>query len=193
MAHMKAIRWLQENPTIFESLQAGAVMGTGDLIAQKLLEKKETIDTKRLAAFTGFGLFIAGPVLSTWYRFLDKKLPFCWPRLKRSFVKMVADQTLMAPVYLAVLLSYFELTVGRGLDGFKEELERKYPSTLANSYLIWPAAQMLNFTLTPLQYQVLVVQLVSVAWNSFLSYKENIQNGKPIQDKSDADTDDKKD
>ncbi|GLG92852.1 uncharacterized protein GBIM_00409 [Gryllus bimaculatus] len=135
MAHMKAIRWLQENPTIFESLQAGAVMGTGDLIAQKLIEKKETIDTKRLAAFTGFGLFIAGPVLSTWYRFLDKKLPFCWPRLKRSFVKMVADQTLMAPVYLAVLLSYFELTVGRGLDGFKEELERKYPSTLANNYL----------------------------------------------------------
>ncbi|GLG92853.1 Mpv17-like protein [Gryllus bimaculatus] len=173
MAHMKAIRWLQENPTIFESLQAGAVMGTGDLIAQKLIEKKETIDTKRLAAFTGFGLFIAGPVLSTWYRFLDKKLPFCWPRLKRSFVKMVADQTLMAPVYLAVLLSYFELTVGRGLDGFKEELERKYPSTLANNYLIWPAVMIVNFSFVPVNYQVLVTQTVAVLWNIYFAWKAN--------------------
>ncbi|GLG92851.1 Uncharacterized protein GBIM_00409 [Gryllus bimaculatus] len=181
----KALRWLQKHPTVFESLQAACVMTAGDLIAQKLVEKKDGVDLKRTAVFASFGLFIAGPIASTWYHFLDSKISFCWPRIQRGLMKMVADQILMAPAILAVCLSYLELANGSGtLSGVKEELKNKYTPILINSFKVWPAVQVLNFSLTPVQYQVLVVQLVGVAWNSYLSYEKNREIGNDPQDKS---------
>ncbi|GLG92849.1 PXMP2/4 family protein 2 [Gryllus bimaculatus] len=171
---MELLKWLKQNYIIYNCLQAGAVMGTGDFIAQKFVEKKDVLDTRRLATFAGLGTFFVGPIQSTWFRFLNSKVPFHWPPVQRGLVKMVVDQATMAPTMVATVMSLLELRLGSGtLSGVKEELQNKYPTIMGNGYKVWPAVQALNFTFTPVQYQVLVTQLVGVAWNAYFSTAKN--------------------
>lgn len=53
-------RALQKYPMLMQSVQAGALMGGGDLIAQFLIEKKSTnqLDLRRTLQFASMGLFV---------------------------------------------------------------------------------------------------------------------------------------
>lgn len=51
-----------------------------------------------------------------------------------------------------------------------EKLEQSYWAGLKANWAVWPAVQAINFTLVPLQHRVLVVNIVSLGWNCFLSY-----------------------
>jgi protein Mpv17 len=52
----------------------------------------------------------------------------------------------------------------------KQKLERSYTEALKSNYLLWPFVQMVNFKLVPLEHRVLVVNLVSIGWNCYLSW-----------------------
>jgi protein Mpv17 len=51
-----------------------------------------------------------------------------------------------------------------------EELEAKFiPTAKANLY-IWPLAQLINFRIMPLHYQILYMNFIGVFWNAYMSY-----------------------
>ncbi len=47
-------------------------MGSGDIVAQKLIEKREKWDIARTAKFSAIGMCVVGPVLNFWFGFVDK-------------------------------------------------------------------------------------------------------------------------
>ncbi|EIE84637.1 hypothetical protein RO3G_09347 [Rhizopus delemar RA 99-880] len=51
-------------------------LSTGDVIAQQTVERRgwKDHDFVRTLRMTTFGGVFAGPILSTWYRFIDKKI-----------------------------------------------------------------------------------------------------------------------
>lgn len=55
-------------------------------------------------------------------------------------------------------------------EGAKKKLEKAYIPGLKANWMVWPAVQTANFTLVPLEHRVLVVNIVSLGWNCFLSY-----------------------
>merc|ERR1719228_656689 len=57
----------------------------------------------------------------------------------------------------------------------KEILSRDYFQLLLANYQLWPLAMTLNFYLMPLRHQVLFTNSVSLAWNTYLSWKANKQ------------------
>lgn len=52
----------------------------------------------------------------------------------------------------------------------KEKLQSTYTSALAKNWMVWPLVQSVNFKFVPLEHRVLVVNLVSLGWNCYLSY-----------------------
>lgn len=52
----------------------------------------------------------------------------------------------------------------------QEKLEKNYTTALTSNYMLWPFVQMVNFKLVPLHHRVLFVNVISIGWNSYLSY-----------------------
>jgi Mpv17 / PMP22 family len=44
----------------------------------------------------------------------------------------------------------------------REKLEKSYFAGLKANWVLWPAVQAINFSIVPLQYRVLVVNIVSL-------------------------------
>lgn len=51
-----------------------------------------------------------------------------------------------------------------------EALRREYIGVMKANWLLWIPAQLANFKLVPLKYQVLFTNVVELVWNAFLSY-----------------------
>jgi hypothetical protein len=58
--------------------------------------------------------------------------------------------------------------------------------TLVASYFLWPAAQIVNFLLVPLDLRVLYTNLVSIAWTAYISNMAS-GHGAPADANADAD------
>jgi len=116
---------------------------------------------------------------------------------KVAMTKMAADQLLFAPSFIVVLVGV--VSYGQGLKTHQvvEKIEDSYLDILINNYKasdqwialvskltnvliysvtifqIWPMVQVCNFYLVPLNYRILVVQVVAIFWNTYLSWKMN--------------------
>lgn len=158
-----------------QAVQAGTLMALGDQIAQNVIERRQLreLDFIRTAQFGGIGFFIGGPATRTWYGILDRYIGS-----KGGIIvikKVICDQMLFAPAFIAVLLTVIGVLQGNDIEGLKAKLKSEYPDILSNNYKLWPMVQLVNFYLTPLQYQVLVVQSVALLWNTYISYRTKVQ------------------
>ncbi|KAG5876922.1 hypothetical protein JTB14_007385 [Gonioctena quinquepunctata] len=164
-------RLLVKRPILVQSLQTGILVSTGDLIAQTVIDKKtlETLDLARTARFFTLGSVFLGPTLTVWYRFLSK---FYGHSGKTVVLKKVAtDQLLFVPCLQAAMITIINGMDGRDWKFIKEQLRLKYTDILVAGYKVWPAVQMVNFYVVPLNYQVLVVQCVALFWNTYFCWK----------------------
>jgi protein Mpv17 len=112
---------------------------------------------------------VFGPAATKWYSFLQKRINLSSKNATIA-ARVVADQTVFASINLGVFLS--SMAVMEGGDP-KAKLEKSYLSALKANWAIWPAVQAVNFKLVPLEHRVLVVNIVSLGWNCFLSYLNN--------------------
>ena len=113
-----------------------------------------------------YGGCIFGPAATKWYQFLAKRI-----NLKNHntsiAARVAADQLVFASTNMAVFLS--SMSILEGTDP-KEKLKKSYVDGIKANWMIWPAVQAVNFKLVPLEHRVLVVNVVSLGWNCFLSY-----------------------
>ncbi|XP_049951390.1 protein Mpv17-like isoform X2 [Schistocerca serialis cubense] len=170
---------LRRYPVGVQAVQTSVFTGVGDVIAQLFVEKKEMkdFDVMRLLRFGAIGGIYIGPVLRTWFGFLDSRFK---GRSAIIVVKKVAlDQLCFVPLFLGVLVSIIGFGNGKSVDQVKEKLEADYPDIMMTNYKIWPLVQTLNFSVVPVHYQVPLVQVVAVGWNTYMSWKAH----QPVQKK----------
>ncbi|XP_062138246.1 mpv17-like protein [Drosophila sulfurigaster albostrigata] len=160
-----------------EGRNAAIIMGAGDMIAQLAIEKKsfKDYDLGRTARFSAIGFCICGPVLRRWYIKLDTLVAKEQPVFKRSIKKMVLDQTCFAPPFTLFLSYLVPLVNGERHTTIVQRIREEYFSIMQRSYMLWPLAQVINFSVIPINYQVFYVQLVAVIWNCYLSIALNKQ------------------
>ncbi|RPB12510.1 hypothetical protein P167DRAFT_506514 [Morchella conica CCBAS932] len=126
-------------------------------------------DFPRLARFAAWG-FIVAPFQFKWFQFLSRSFPLTKqastvPALKR----VVMDQLCFAPVGLAAFFTYMTRAEGGGGREIRKKLDHVYIPALKSNYILWPAVQMLNFRVIPLQFQLPFASTWGIAWGTYLS------------------------
>ncbi|GAQ41537.1 integral membrane protein, Mpv17/PMP22 family [Aspergillus niger] len=126
-------------------------------------------DFERLTRFMSYGFFMA-PVQFHWFGFLSRTFPLTKrnpsiPALKRVCV----DQLMFAPFGLACFFSFMTVTEGGGRRALTRKFQDVYLPTLKANFVLWPAVQILNFRVVPIQFQIPFVSSVGIAWTAYLS------------------------
>jgi protein Mpv17 len=121
-------------------------------------------DFERLTRFMAYG-FAMAPIQFKWFGFLARAFPITkasafGPALKRVAV----DQIVFAPISVGLFFTVMTVAEGGGRRAVALKLKDTYLPTLKANYMVWPAVQIINFRLMPVQFQ-----LVS-AFGSYLLY-----------------------
>ncbi|KAI1004166.1 hypothetical protein K3495_g4040 [Podosphaera aphanis] len=164
------LRWYQmklaTRPLLTQSITSGVLFATGDTMAQQLIEKKgsEDHDFSRTGRMALYG-FAFGPVATKWFGVLQNKIVLKNPNLQ-ILAQVAADQSVFAGCNLFCFLS--SMAIMEGSDPM-EKLENNYMSALTKNWMVWPFVQIVNFKFVPLQHRVMLVNVVSLGWNCYLS------------------------
>jgi len=126
-------------------------------------------DFERLTRFMAYG-FLMAPVQHKWFAFLSRTFPLTKSSGTTAAMKRVAfDQLLFAPVGLAIFFTFMTIAEGGGRRAITRKFQEVYIPALKANYLVWPAVQMLNFRIMPLQFQIPFVSTIGIAWTAYLS------------------------
>ncbi|KAF2664115.1 hypothetical protein BT63DRAFT_429652 [Microthyrium microscopicum] len=186
------LRWyqsvLKRRPLLTQSLTTAILFGTGDIAAQQLVESTGPSNHaySRTARMALYGGTIFGPAATTWYRFLQARVNLS-SKATTVAARVGLDQLVFTPINLTCFLSSMAVMEGwksstgvggGGVNGSSvsagERVREKMGSTFGQAFgknlLIWPWVQIANFSVVPLEHRVLLVNVVALGWNCYLSY-----------------------
>ena len=111
-------------------------------------------DFERLTRFMAYG-FCMAPIQFRWFKFLERIFPVTktsafGPALKR----VCFDQFIFAPAGLLVFFTTMTVAEGGGRRAVSNKLRDMYIPTLKANFIVWPAVQIVNFRLMPVQFQL---------------------------------------
>lgn len=183
-------QWLETHPLLTKGITSGAIAAAADVICQYLTPTEEvtderesttttattatakafTWDKERTLRFWILGTVWVAPVTHYWYHALSTRiLPGARTTL-RVFQRLIMDQFVMAPVFVCSFVSGLWLLEGQPVPTIWESLQEVAPDIIPANWTLWIPAQIINFSLIPLQYQVLYSNVVALLWNVYISY-----------------------
>ncbi|KAI9839975.1 MAG: hypothetical protein M1819_000167 [Sarea resinae] len=126
-------------------------------------------DFERLTRFMAYG-FIMAPIQWKWFGVLARIFPITKASGTAPALKRVAfDQLMFAPCGLACFFTFMTVAEGGGKRAVMRKFQDVYLPALKANYVIWPAVQIINFRLLPIQFQIPFVSTIGIAWTAYLS------------------------
>ena len=124
-------------------------------------------DFERTTRFMSYG-FLMSPIQHRWFGFLSRTFPVSKTATWLPALKRVAfDQFLFAPAGLAAFFTFMTVAEGGGKRAVQRKFQDVYVPALKANYMVWPAVQLINFRVMPIQFQIVssLLQVVSPATN----------------------------
>ncbi|KAI5809833.1 hypothetical protein DFH27DRAFT_161831 [Peziza echinospora] len=158
-----------------QSATTGVLFATGDVLAQQGVEKRglENHDFSRTARMGFYGGLIFGPMVVQWYRFLDRAIKIPGRANAELLARVAIDQVVFTPANMLLFFSAMAVLEG---ESPMEKLRTSFKETILVNWMVWPGVQLVNFKIVPLQHRLLVVNMISLGWNSYLSVANNKNN-----------------
>lgn len=188
--HQRNMVWQQykaalaKYPLAVKATTAATLMSCSDVLGQtyeqanyrKILEKHEGVqyNWQRTAQVGITGFTFSGPISHGWYNLLEGMVGRMALTTAYSSVaaKMFLDAILFSPIAVA---GYFVWRSALEGSDTRWKLENKWSSAVQASWGFWPLANIVNFSLVPLQFRVLYNNGLSIVWNAYLS---NVNQGR---------------
>lgn len=163
------VRTVQKHPVRTKAISTCVLGILGDILAQRIAHRQNvqfTLDLRRTLSIGLWGLVALGPALHYWYAALDR----LFFRKYAVLYKVLADQLVFSTVSNASFMAGVGTLEGHPLKESIENVRSKlWPSMKAN-WMLWPAAQVINFACIPRSFQVVYVNCIALVWCVILAY-----------------------
>ncbi|KAF9526804.1 hypothetical protein CPB83DRAFT_857257 [Crepidotus variabilis] len=170
---------LQRRPMITQCITASVLFGAGDIVAQQIVERKgKEHDYARTARLTFYGGALFGPAMTKWYQFLNR-IKFPSPT-KALMYRLWLDQAILTPVAVAFFYSSMSVLEGKP-DEAMDRVKAAYLPTLIRNWGVYIPTQLINFSIVPPHLRFFTVSVVSLFWNTYLSYSNAAHNKSQIE------------
>ncbi|XP_009598375.1 peroxisomal membrane protein PMP22 isoform X1 [Nicotiana tomentosiformis] len=166
----KYLTQLQLHPLRTKAITAGVLVGSSDVIAQKISGVKR-LQVKRILLLMLYGFAYSGP----FGHFLHKLMDVIFQGKKGNTTvakKVLLEQLTSSPWNNFFFMMYYGLVVeGRPWGLVKNKVRKDYPSIQLTAWKFWPIVGWINYQYMPLQLRVLFHNFIASCWAIFLNLK----------------------
>jgi Mpv17 / PMP22 family len=134
-------------------------------------------DWKRTARCASYGVMVSGPVLATWYPYLDRLCATYnvakYGSWSTSIVKVAADEIVLDPPFIALFYGWMNAWEGGTMESFRHKLDREFWSSWITSLTYWPPVLLMSFRFLPVYAQAPVINMCCILWDGYLSHRNS--------------------
>jgi len=187
-------RRLDTHPITTKCVSAGLISSVGNILAQGItfyqeklsssdgevskeeIWKEFSIDPAQVGRFAFLNVTFVAPVLHYWYNFINRAFPgkSAWRVIQRTFW----DEFVFSPMYIPVFLGGLWKLEGTNWPKIKSMLMSEVPGIIIAEWALWVPTMLVTFRFAPVKFQVLVINVVGVVWQTFLSFMAANAHGK---------------
>ncbi|GMK54354.1 hypothetical protein CspeluHIS016_0109400 [Cutaneotrichosporon spelunceum] len=173
--------FMTRRPFFGNIVSAVVLFGAGDVIAQQAVEKKgwSNHDWPRTGRIVTWGGAFFAPAVTAWFQVLNK-VPMT-NKVKGTAIRVVLDQFVAAPIVLSCFYAVMTLLEGKDLAAAKEKADKNIWPTLKVNWSLFVPVQTINQSVVPLHYRLVVINVVNLFFNTFLSL-QNAEGGAILTD-----------
>lgn len=166
----KYLLQLQSNPLRTKAITSGALIGTSDLIAQRIAGAKE-FQFKRAFLLMLYGLVYGGPFGHYFHKLMDKV--FQGKKGNATVAKKVLlEQLTSSPWNNVLFMVYYGIVVeGRPWSLVRNKVRKDYAMVQLTAWKFWPVVGWINYQYMPLHLRVLFGSFVSSCWAIYLNLR----------------------
>ncbi|XP_052191602.1 peroxisomal membrane protein PMP22 [Diospyros lotus] len=161
---------LQAHPLRTKAITSGVLIGTSDIIAQKISGARK-LQFRRVLLLMLYGLLYSGPFGHLFHKLMD--MIFRGKKGNKTVAKKVLlEQLTSSPWNNMLFMVFYGLVVeGRPWGTVKNKVKRDYPSVQLTAWKFWPLVGWINYQYMPVQFRVLFHSLVASCWAIFLNLR----------------------
>lgn len=180
---------LFKHPYKTKMATGGLLVGTGDLIAQNIIEKTPKYDPERTIRLMLLGGCFLAPVQRLWIDLVLPKIAGGGKTgtksaiaIRKSLLDSFVFGTVMNTCYVGLNM-YLSGDVAK--DKIVSKMKDEQFGIVLTGWSYWIPIQMINYRFVPLNYQMNATQVLALVWHSFLSWKahKNLKHDEEVQDR----------
>lgn len=161
------------------SLAPRKTTGEGSAVELDNFSFWDEVDVFRTAKCAGFGAFVTGPILATWYPFLEGvcvkyNVVGRYGLWGAPVLKVLADEFIMDPPCLLMFFGYMNVCEGGTMDTFQKKIESQFLPSWLTSLAIWPFVLLGTFRFVPTYAQAPIINACCIVWDGFLSHRNTL-------------------
>ena len=185
---------LDTHPLLTKGISSGLIAGSGDFLCQLFVDKRNdgkevekdgvvskgsekesssllaSWDPARTGRFALLGAFLVAPGIHYWYNALSTRLVPGAVTVSNVMKRVALDQFAFTPFFLQLWLSALWTLEGETpIETIPSRMMEATPTILVANWILWIPAQIFNFRMVPVKYQVLYSNVVALFWNIYLS------------------------
>eukprot|EP00531_Pseudo-nitzschia_arenysensis_P004835 CAMPEP_0116126704 /NCGR_PEP_ID=MMETSP0329-20121206/6468_1 /TAXON_ID=697910 /ORGANISM="Pseudo-nitzschia arenysensis, Strain B593" /LENGTH=284 /DNA_ID=CAMNT_0003620793 /DNA_START=63 /DNA_END=917 /DNA_ORIENTATION=- len=171
---------LELRPILTKSYTAGLIFGLSDFFAQKIERSNDAngasgqIDWIRTIASTLVGLLYFGPAAHYWYEWIFRLLPAT--TLVSTLHKAFWGQVLFGPSFTCIFFATILMQAGDfSMKNWGRKIRQDLPGAWLAGLGFWPIVDLLSYSVVPVKWIPLFVNMASFIWTIYLSLVANKQ------------------
>ena len=167
---------LATRPLLTKCTQGAVIATSGDVLAQTVFGsghhddgkgKKSGYDYRRTLALGAWAFCYSGPFSHMWFRGLDRYITS--PGWTGVVKKVIMDVWVVGIPNSLLFFGALGAMEGKNKEQIVDNIQRNFWPTQIACYKLWPAVQLITFSVIPLELRPLFTGCVAFGWSIFLS------------------------